>query len=83
MDDEQLTLPVIYKGKEYSFPLKVVPQGYVYRFVLQIDEAEVTFERDEEGEYRAIISKPDEHKGKLPERALLEAISEVIISLTS
>lgn len=83
MEDEQLTLPVIYKGKELSFPLKIVPQGYVYRFVVQINDIEVIYEKDDEGAYRAIISKPDEQVGKLPERELLQAISEVIISLTS
>ena len=83
MDEEQLTLPVTYKGKELSFPLKIVPQGYVYRFIVQIDDAEVIYERDDEGEYRAIISKPDEYRAKLPERELLEAISKVIVSLTS
>ena len=82
-DEEQLSLPVTYKGKELSFPLKIVPQGYVYRFVVKIDDMEVIYEKNDEGEYRAIISKPDEHQGKLPERELLEAISEVIVSLTS
>jgi len=82
-DEEQLVLPVTYKGKELSFPLKIVPQGYVYRFVVQIDNAEVIFEKDDEGEYRAILNKPDEHQGKLPDQELLIAIHDVIISLTS
>lgn len=79
--DEDLMLPVTYKGKELLFPLKVVPQGYVYRFVVQIDELEVIFEKDDGGEYRAVIAKPDEYKGKLPDRELLEAVCEVIVSI--
>lgn len=81
MDDFDLELPVTYKGKELLFPLKVVPQGYVYRFVVQIENLEVIYEKDDEGEYRAMIAKPDEYKGKLPERELLEAINEVIVSI--
>ena len=82
-DEEELSLPVTYQGKELSFPLKIVPQGYVYRFVVQIGDAEVIFEKDDAGEYRAVLSKPDEHRGKLPEKELLAAIHAVIISLTS
>ncbi len=82
-DEEELALPVTYKGKEYSFPLKIVPQGYVYRFVVQIDHAEIIFEKDDEGEYRAVLNKPDEHQGKLPEKELLAAIHDVIVSLTN
>lgn len=77
-----LELPVTYKGKELLFPLKVVPQGYVYRFLVKIEEAEMIYEKDDEGEYRAVIAKPDEYKGKLPERELLEAIGEVIRSIS-
>jgi hypothetical protein len=83
MNDEPLLLLVIYKGKELSFPLKVVAQGYVYRFFVQIDDLEIIYEKDDEGELRALISKPDEYRGKLPDRELLEAISKVITSLTS
>lgn len=82
-EEEELTLPVTYKGKELSFPLKIVPQGYVYRFVVQVDDAEVIFEKDDEGKYRAILSKPDEHQGKLPDKELLAAIHDVIVSLTN
>jgi hypothetical protein len=80
--EDGLELPVTYKGQELLFPLKVVPQGYVYRFVVQIDDLEVVYEKDDAGEYRAVIAKPDEYKGKLPEKELLEAICEVIVSLT-
>lgn len=56
--DHELSLPVDYKGKELEFPFSMVAAGYIYRFVVQIGEAEVVFERDEGGELRAPDSKP-------------------------
>lgn len=81
MDDAHY-LPVTYKGTEFNFPLRIVPQGYTYKFVVQIDAVEVIYERDDSGELRAIISNPEEHTAKLPEHGLLAAIGEVIQSLT-
>jgi hypothetical protein len=82
--DETLNLPVTYKGAELNFPLRILPQGYTYKFVVQIGEAEVIFERDDSGDLRALISNPDGHpEQKPPEHGLLAAIGEVIESLTA
>ena len=82
MDDDAFELPVVYKGEELLLPLKVVPQGYTYKFVLQLDnDLEVIYDKDDEGAFRATLSKPDEYKGKLPDVELLKAISEVLEKL--
>jgi hypothetical protein len=82
MDDGALMLPVTYRGQEYAFPFRVVPQGFTMRYTVLVGDVEVVYERDDAGELRALIYNQDEITGKLPERGLLEAISAVIVQLT-
>ena len=79
MDEPQL--PVTYKNVDYDFPLRIVPRGFVYHFAVQVGDAEVIFERDDEGSLRAIIYNQDVMPGKLPEAGLLEAIINVLEQL--
>jgi hypothetical protein len=77
MEDEYI-LPVTYKGKDLAFPLRIIPQGYTYKFLVVLDEATVIFERDDQGELRALLQDPELNEGKLPETGLLAALSEVL-----
>jgi len=81
--DAELMLPVEYKGKEYEFPFKVVLQGYAPRYVVLVDELEVIFERDDQGELRAIVYNQEGLTASLPAHGLLEVISATIQQLTS
>ncbi len=81
--EEGLMLPVTYKGEELSFPLRIVPQGYVYRFAVLIHDIEVIYERDDAGELRALIARPDEVLLPLPDTDLVMAVGEVLQSLTA
>lgn len=76
--EHSLWLPVDYKGRELEFPFSVAAQGHVYKFIVQVEDAEVVFERDEGGELRAIIQTPETFTGKLPDTELLQAIAETI-----
>ncbi len=72
MDDDQFLIPVTYKGVVKSFPASMRVFGYTHRFEVDVDGTLVYFERDEEGNYRALI--PPEEKGKVPPVELLQAI---------
>ena len=48
-------LPVEVDGQEMEFETRMVRQGYVYKFVVSINDKAFTFEQDEEGELRAIL----------------------------
>ena len=76
-----MMLPVEYRGPEYMFPFRVVPQGFAMRYTVLVDEVEVVFERDDSGELRALVYDHDQIGKKLPDRGLLEAISSVIQQL--
>jgi len=74
--DEPINIPVTYKGVEKEFAATVLRKGYFHIFQVNVDGTMVTYERDEEGNYRAVVSP--EEKGRAPDRDLLQAIGEVI-----
>jgi hypothetical protein len=79
--DESFSIPVIYKGIDMEFEAHLRVFGYSHRFLVSIEGADVFFERDEEGHYRAVI--PPEHHGKIPSTALLQHIAQAIEEILS
>lgn len=71
---EEFELPVTYKGKELLFNVRLATFTYGYKFYVDIDGNEVVFERDDEGNLRALV--PDTSDTAI-EKGLIEAIIEV------
>ena len=80
MDDE-LKLPVNYNGEEREYPFRVIPQGFATRFAVLVNDVEVIFERDDQGDFRAMIYN-DAEKHALFEPELLKSIAAVIKIIT-
>jgi hypothetical protein len=74
--DEPFFLPVTFKGIEQQFEASLKRRGYVAVLEINVHEALVIFERDEQGDWRAIL--PEDHAGKTPDVGLLRAIGEAI-----
>jgi hypothetical protein len=74
--DEPFFLPVIYKGVEQQFEASLQRRGYVHVLSVNVYGAPVIFERDEEGNWRALIS--GDEKGKIPDPELFQAIGQTI-----
>lgn len=74
--DEPFVITVNYKGVEREFEARLQVFGYSHRFHVAVDGTEVLFERDEEGNYRALLQP--EHTGKMPDTGLLQSIAEAI-----
>lgn len=72
---EEFELPVTYKGKDLLFNVRLATFTYGYKFYVEIEDNEVVFERDDEGNLRAII--PETTSGTVIEKGLIEAIIEV------
>ena len=51
---DEFTLSVNYKGQEHYFNARLIVQGYAQKFQIKVNETEVYFEPDEEGNYRAV-----------------------------
>ncbi len=56
---EGFELPVVYKGEELEFGSRLVISGYVYQFIIIVNDRELVFEKDDAGEYRVVNYTPD------------------------
>lgn len=78
---EEMLLPVAYQDKEMEFPIKLVTLGYTHQFIILIDGIKVTFEKDDQGDFRVLMNASDTEIKKQPDAGLLRAISEVLARL--
>lgn len=76
---EEFEIPVTYKGQEYLFNGRLATFTYGYKFYVDVNGVEVVFERDDEGNLRAML--PDNTSDNSIEKGLIEAIIEVFKAL--
>jgi hypothetical protein len=77
---DTLEIPVTYKNEELSLKAHVVRFGYVNHVVVDLEGTQITIERDEEGNYRAIGDTEKMQSTKV-DTELIEAIVNVLQSL--
>lgn len=81
MEDEFL-LPVSFNGHSMELPAKLRQFGYTVKIEVDIDGLIVTFEPDEERNWRAVMGYEDVVAGKAGNKKLIEAVAEVITEIT-
>jgi hypothetical protein len=77
--EQTIEIPVEIRGVERTFTALVQAWQYGLRFLVDVDGVEVTLERDDAGEFRAIL--PEGFGGKAPEREIVAAIIGVLEAL--
>jgi hypothetical protein len=77
--EQTIEIPVTVHGVDRVFAAEVQAWRYGLRFLVDVDGVQVVLERDDAGEFRAIL--PDGFSGKAPDKALVGAIIEVLESL--
>ena len=80
--EETFELPVAYEGKQFYFPSRLVPSGYVHRFDVSIEGADIWFEPDEERNYRALVDADKVNTLNI-DTELLKAVAEALASLSA
>ena len=80
--ESDFLLPVTFEEKEMEFPTKVIQSGYTIKLEVDIQGTIVTFEPDEERNWRAVMGYEDLIAGKKVKRELLEAVAGVIEEIT-
>ena len=76
---DTLEIPVSYKNKELSLKAHVVRVGYVNHIVFDLGGTQITIERDEEGNYRALCDAEKLKDSKVD----VDLVKAVIIVLQS
>jgi hypothetical protein len=77
--EQTVDIPVTIRGEERTFAGRVQAWQYGLRFVVDVDGAEMVFERDDAGAFRAIL--PDGYSGKPPDKEAIAAIVAVLEAL--
>lgn len=75
---DSFEIPVLYNDTEINFPARLIQQGYVHKFLLDVYGQEVFFEQDDNGRYRAIVDIHSFNEANKPDKELLRAIAESI-----
>ena len=75
-------LQVEYAGDVLQLPARIVQFGYVVKLEVDIEGTTVTFEPDEERNWRAVMGFEDLVAGKKVKRELVEAVAGVIGGVT-
>ena len=57
--EDSFDIPVLYKGKAHSFKARLNVYGYTYKIRVELNDSTVTFEPDEEGNFRAVAHTDD------------------------
>jgi hypothetical protein len=73
--DEPFEIPVTYKGKEHSFPARIIKYFYIYRLEVDVNGDKILLEPDEQRNYRAIIE--EHHHGKIDVQLVQEIIKVI------
>ena len=79
--DETFDIPVTYKNSELTFHAKLLHLGYVYKFSVDVNGTEVFFEKDDEGNFRALVDTSNLDAGVKIDRGLLEAIAKSLVDI--
>jgi hypothetical protein len=73
--DESFEIPVTLKDKELLFPAKLLQLGYTYKFLVDVNGMVIFFEKEDEGNFRAMVDPLRIEDGIKINIKLLEAIA--------
>ena len=79
--EQTFTLPIVHNGKEYSFEGELISTGYTYKIRIDISGQIITYEPDEERNFRAIVENADHDSVNKIDTGLLQAISEELVAI--
>ena len=79
--NDSFEIPVTYKSQQLLFPASLIPTGYTYKIQVEVFGKLISFEPDEERNFRAVISMDDLQDVSKIDKDLLRLIAEAIESI--
>lgn len=73
---DDFEIPVVYRGKEISFPGQLITMGYSYKIQVDVYGSLISFEPDEERNFRALVAVNELSENKEVNKELLEVIAQ-------
>jgi hypothetical protein len=77
--EQTVEIPVTVRGVERVFTARVQAWRYGLRFLVDMDGVEVVSERDDAGDFRAIL--PEGFTGKPPDKAIIGGMIDALQTL--
>lgn len=77
--EQTIEIPIVIDGIDHVYPGRVQAWQYGLRFWVDVDGVELTLERDDAGEFRAIL--PEGFVGKIPDKEVVAAIIQLLENL--
>lgn len=81
--EDSFLLPVTYQNKITEFVAQLFTSAYSYRIEVNVNDTIVNFERDDEGNFRAIAASPDDKTPFKTDLLLFQAIADSIEEILS
>ena len=72
--EEDFILPVTFNDDEIELPARLLAYGYSFKIEVDINDTKVQFERDEERNWRALISYEKVQANRKLNEELLKAV---------
>ena len=72
--EEDFILPVTFNDDEIELPARLLAYGYSFKIEVDINDTKVQFERDEERNWRALISYEEVQANRKLNGELLKAV---------
>jgi len=74
--DESFDLPVDYNGQDLLLPARLIQFGYTYKIEVDINGTIVSFERDEEKNWRVLIDP-----AKIDSKINADLLNAIVIAI--
>ena len=79
--DTSFEIPLTYKSKDINFPAEYISTGYSYKINVDVFGQIISFEPDEERNFRALVSYDEIHEADGIDKNLIELIARQLIFL--
>jgi hypothetical protein len=79
--DNFFEIPLTFQSEEFIFPAELIPFGYSYKIEVDVFGKIISFEPDEERNFRGLISPDDFNDTDHVDKALLQAIANQLVVL--
>ncbi len=79
--DNNFEIPITYRQKEVQIPATLQVTGYTYRIETLIEGVVFHFERDDSGDFRAILAPDTPPTAKMPDTLLIQSVAEALTEL--
>ena len=79
---DSFEIPVTYKGQGHLFSASLNTTGYTYKFQVDVFGKMISFEPDEERNFRAVINIEERQDAETIDKTLLQEIAHALQEIT-